>query len=1024
MGISAPVGVAFKSDTGTLIVAGANGQAVEASRAGEALAEAFSVAGKGVTLAVDAAGAVLTSDSAVAEGAVFDAGLGALLVLEGDEFVNTASGERIRLQGAGNGPNRGLAIDPVNGLIYVGSPSGKFVRVFDRGGNPVQKLDLSAIDIGDQQGMAIAPSADPTDDPNVQRLYLADASGALLEVGIQAEPVTVTAAITSTASLVRTYQTWQWSPPSPDPSGITWIPDRQQLLVSDGEVDEMSIFQNVNIWYVRPPTGTIAQTANTNSFNGEPTGLAYDTAGARRIFVSNDNSGGYVDIIRPGTDGNFWTTDDVRTRMLTNGFGLPVDTEGVAYHQGNGHLYIADGVGREVWDVDPGNNGNFDGGGDDIITHFDVQQYGVLDPSGIDYSPTSGRLLLIDDRSETVYELATNGSLVNAIDITAANGVRMDGVALAPASNGSGENRLYVVDRVVDNDSDPNENDGRMYELTAPLAGGGPGNQPPVANAGPDQNVSRTLPTSITLDATGSVDDSAISTYLWERISGPTSASVNTPNQATTTVGISETGTYVFRLTITDGQGLSDTDEVSVIVSAPGGSSSWDGVIAVGADDAEQLGDNSMRLANANLELVVKGTDTQVVGLRFINVAIPQGAEIQSAYVQFRSDGASTGTSNLSIRAQASDNASPFISQASNLTNRPTGGSVSWSPPGWPTDNQVGPDQRTADISNLIEEVVARPGWQSGNALALIFTGTGTRIANALEGGFASELHVTFGGGASTNDPPVAVAGPDQSLSSATLPASASLDGTGSTDDNGISSYSWSQVNGPGTATIATPNQATTSVGLPAYGTYTFRLTVTDAESLSDTDDVVVTVADSSGSQTLNIPVPTGSDDVEENVNGRIIFPNGDLDLVLDSSTNMVVGLRFTNVQIPLGATITNAYIQFRSDEVQSGTTNLVVRAHDVANAPAFSSTKFSLSNRPRTSASVAWAPVPWTANRLAGPEQRTSNLAAIVSELTATGSGWSSGNAMVFIITGTGKRTADSFEGGFAPRLVVEFTS
>jgi hypothetical protein len=36
---------------------------------------------------------------------------------------------------------------------------------------------------------------------------------------------------------------------------------------------------------------------------------------------------------------------------------------------------------------------------------------------------------------------------------------------------------------------------------------------------------------------------------------------------------------------------------------------------------------------------------------------------------------------------------------------------------------------------------------------------------------------------------------------------------------------------------------------------------------------------------------------------------------------------------------------------------------------------------------------------------------------------GWAPGNAMVFIITGTGVRTAESFNGTFAPVLHITFS-
>ena len=45
------------------------------------------------------------------------------------------------------------------------------------------------------------------------------------------------------------------------------------------------------------------------------------------------------------------------------------------------------------------------------------------------------------------------------------------GLAYAPASNGSGAMRFYVVDRGKDNNSDPNIIDGKLVELTAPSGG-------------------------------------------------------------------------------------------------------------------------------------------------------------------------------------------------------------------------------------------------------------------------------------------------------------------------------------------------------------------------------------------------------------------------------------------------------------------------------------------------------------------------------------------------------------------------
>jgi hypothetical protein len=88
-------------------------------------------------------------------------------------------------------------------------------------------------------------------------------------------------------------------------------------------------------------------------------------------------------------------------------------------------------------------------------------------------------------------------------------------------------------------------------------------NEPPVALAGPDQSI--TLPTnSVTLSGSGS-DDGAIASYEWSKISGD-GGTITNPSQSNTTVTDLLSGTYVFRLTVTDDGGLSASDEITITV--------------------------------------------------------------------------------------------------------------------------------------------------------------------------------------------------------------------------------------------------------------------------------------------------------------------------------------------------------------------------------------------------------------------------------------------------------------------------
>jgi hypothetical protein len=87
---------------------------------------------------------------------------------------------------------------------------------------------------------------------------------------------------------------------------------------------------------------------------------------------------------------------------------------------------------------------------------------------------------------------------------------------------------------------------------------------------------------------------------------------------------------------------------------------------------------------------------------------------------------------------------------------------------------------------------------------------------------------------------------------------------------------------------------------------------------------------------------------VEEAPDGGIYTGSSDLELIYDSYNggSQVVGLRFTGLAIPQGATITNAYIQFTVDERNSGTTNLTIKGHDSDDAPSFSTSSYNVSNR------------------------------------------------------------------------------
>ena len=98
----------------------------------------------------------------------------------------------------------------------------------------------------------------------------------------------------------------------------------------------------------------------------------------------------------------------------------------------------------------------------------------------------------------------------------------------------------------------------------------------------------------------------------------------------------------------------------------------------------------------------------------------------------------------------------------------------------------------------------------------------------------------------STNRPPVANAGADQTI---ILPVNAvTLNGSGSTDpDNNITGYVWTKISGPSRFTIVNSITAQTSITGLVLGTYEFELKVTDGGGLFSKDTVLITVNNNSG---------------------------------------------------------------------------------------------------------------------------------------------------------------------------------
>ncbi len=455
----------------------------------------------------------------------------------------------------------GLAFNPADGHLYLLSPSGPTLNEITTAGELVAALDLSPFGLKDPQGMVFAPSGDPTDDPSNINLYVADtgsagksrdnadgakkASGRIAEFAFDAPMGLDSSASITPATLVRTTQTSLYSPPSPDPAGVAYLPNTNTLLISDSEVDEMRIFTGVNLYEVSL-SGSLSRTLTTLPFSDEPTGVTVDPVSGKLFFSDDDWQ--RVWMLNPGNDGLYNTPDDTVTYFSTSAFGSH-DPEDITFDS-RGHLLVIDGTAAEVYDISPGPNGSFDGvaaPGDDVVTHFDTAALGITDPEGIAFDPDDGHLLLLSHDTQKIAETTVDGILIRYIDLSAIHIAMAAGLTYAPASSGNpSEKSFYIVDRGVDNNEDSSENDGKLYEISLNSPA------PAVTSLSPASANARGPAFTLTVNGSGFA---SYSTVLWNGLERPTTYVSST--RLTAAIAASDIA-------------VSGTAQVTVFTPAPG----------------------------------------------------------------------------------------------------------------------------------------------------------------------------------------------------------------------------------------------------------------------------------------------------------------------------------------------------------------------------------------------------------------------------------------------------------------------
>ena len=407
----------------------------------------------------------VTTPLVKAHGIAVDPVTGDVYLLDGDsrQLINLAAipngallelepAPTIALGGSETGALRGLAFNPRSRHLFTYNPTNHQLLEFTLTGAQAKSYDLSPFGLSEPQELAFAPSTDQTDDPAAVSLYIAS-GGTDADVWefTFATPIPLSLAATA-ASLVQTIEVWQFSPPSPDASGATYLPHSNRLLETDSEVNEKPIYQDVNQFEMELD-GSLINTYDTTHFTREPTGIAFDPD-RNHLFITDDNAKMVYE-----SDLSYSMVNSFPVATLD---GKSVDPEGIAYNTWNGRLYIAGGTSNTIFWIDPGTDNDF-GTSDDLQGSFPATN--LSDPEGITFNTDNGNLYGVG-KSDVVAEYTTTGSVVQVINISAAGAKKPAGLAYGPTSVGGGKS-IYVTDRGVDADSGINggKGDGKIYEF-------------------------------------------------------------------------------------------------------------------------------------------------------------------------------------------------------------------------------------------------------------------------------------------------------------------------------------------------------------------------------------------------------------------------------------------------------------------------------------------------------------------------------------------------------------------------------
>jgi PKD repeat protein len=408
----------------------------------------------------------------------------------------------------------------------------------------------------------------------------------------------------------------------------------------------------------------------------------------------------------------------------------------------------------------------------------------------------------------------------------------------------------YTATLVVNDGTDDSAPDSAV--ITAQIV---VGNNPPVANAGPDQNVS--VGDTVVLDGSGSTDaDGDALTYSWSlSVPGGSGATLSDPTAVGPTFVADVEGAYTASLIVNDGTDDSAAD--SAVITAQMVVGNNPPVANAGPDQNVSVGDTVVLDGSGSSDadgdaltyswsLSVPGgsgatlSDPTAVGPSF--VADVAGDYVAQLIVNDGTDDSVADTVMITASAVPANN--PPVADAGPDQNVGVGDTVVLDGSG-STDADGDPLTYSWSLSvpggsgaTLSDPTVVGPTFVAdvaGDYVAQLIVNDGTDDS-------AADTVMITASAVPANNPPVANAGLDQSV---LVGDTVMLDASGSSDADGdLLTYSWSlSVPAGSGATLSDPTAISQTFVADVAGDYVAQLIVNDGMDDSTPDSVVIMAA-------------------------------------------------------------------------------------------------------------------------------------------------------------------------------------